>query len=89
MREGGSLFIIHYSETTLTSMFQMTDIALIRQKINTLVHADCQCNTDCGFLNELWLPGATNNENNNESIHEVTKKDAGGKWETSNLLGVA
>ena len=67
MREGGSLFIIHYSETTLTSMFQMTDIALIRQK-STLVHADCQCNTDCGFLNELWLPGATNNEIMNQSM---------------------
>ena len=52
MREGGSLFIIHYPETTLTCMFRITDIALIRQK-STHVHADCQCNTDCGFLNEL------------------------------------
>ena len=67
MREGGSLFVIHYPETTLTSMFQMTDIALIQQK-STLVRADCQCNTDCGFLNEIWLPGATNNEIMNQSM---------------------
>ena len=38
---------------------------------------------------ELLLSGATNNEIMNQLIHEVAKKDTGGKWETINLLGVA
>ena len=57
MREGGSLFIIHYPEATLTSMFQIIEICAqcltlpwFWQK-STLFHEDCQCNTVCWFLN--------------------------------------